>query len=51
MLLALQCCVARGDILNEKENVTFSLAKPSWNAAGTSKSNELLINRDVCVTF
>jgi hypothetical protein len=51
MLLAIKCCVARGDILNEKENITFSVAKPSWNAEATSESNELLINRDVCVTF
>ena len=49
MLLAIQCCVARRDILNEKETVTLSLAKPSWNTEASSKSDELLINRDVYV--
>jgi hypothetical protein len=43
MLLAIQCYVSRKDILNKK-NVTFSLAKPSWNAEATSKSDELFIN-------
>lgn len=51
MLLAIQCRVARRDILNAKEIVTISLAKPSWNTEATSKTNELLINREVCVTF
>jgi len=47
ILHATQCCVARGDNLNEKNLLTLSQAKPKQNVEGTLETYELFIYGDI----